>query len=148
MAASHQQRADENREIADRLEAKADALEALLEEIKTAETIGETRLSKLFHEARTTSKRQWSTVTAFVDIEDGEAEVRSIDKLSAGTWSPETRERYDLVLSVGIRPFMDSEMFVDTISWKLEDISRTARANAAQYRQDADAIERRAEGGR
>jgi len=110
MAASHRSSDDVEAKI-DATNAEIAAIEALEDEIDNAETIGETRLSGLFHEARTTSKGHWKKVSAFCNIEDGEIVVETLDKLSDGRWSPETRNRYDVVISVGIRPFMESSEF-------------------------------------
>jgi len=93
------------------IDVEIEAIEALENEIQNAETIGETRLSGLFHEARTTKKGHWKTVSAFCNIENGELVVDHLDKLSDGRWSPQTRNRYDVILSTGVIPFMESERF-------------------------------------
>ena len=115
MAASHQQRIEEYKADIEAKRAEVDALESLQTEISSADAIGDTRLSELFHEARTTSKGHWRSVTAFCDIEDGEVVVKSIDKLSEGRWSPGVRKRYDVAIHVGVRPFMGSADFKHTV---------------------------------
>lgn len=127
MAASHQSSDDVEAKI-EATNAEIEAIEALEDEIKNADAIGDTRLSGLFHEARTTSKGHWKKVSAFCNIEDGEIVVDHLDKLSDGRWSPETRNRYDLVISVGIRPFMDSAEFRRAASDDLRQ-AEAGRAN-------------------
>ena len=95
------------------------AIEEVEQELQNADSIGDTRLSKLFHEARTTSNDHWQTVSAFCNIIDGELTVDHLDKLSAGRWSPETRQRYDVIISVGIRPFMRPDDFKDRMKSEL-----------------------------
>jgi len=123
------------------INAEIEAIEALEEEIRTADTIGDTRLSKLFHEARTTSASYWSTATAFCQIEDGEVVVKSLDKLSDGRWAPETRHRFDVILSVGIRPFMSSELFIDAIESELWQNKAGRLENKGHYENHLKLIE-------
>lgn len=115
MAASHQTKIEEYKAKIEAKNAEIEALETLQDEISSADKIAETRLSKLFHEARTTKKGHWKSVTAFCDIEDGEIVVKSLDKISDGRWSPETRQRYDVLISVGVRPFMEARNFKRTV---------------------------------
>ena len=115
MAASHQTKIEEHKAKIEAKNAEIEALETLQDEISSADKIAETRLSKLFHEARTTKKGHWKSVTAFCDIEDGEIVVKSLDKISDGRWSPETRQRYDVLISVGVRPFMEARNFKRTV---------------------------------
>lgn len=133
MAASHRSSDDVEAKI-EATNAEIAAIEDLEDEIKNAETIGETRLSGLFHEARTTSKGHWKTVSAFCNIEDGEIVVDHLDKLSAGGWSPETRNRYDVILSVGVRPFMATDDFQNRIENELWN----AKAPRLQTRERAE----------
>lgn len=145
MAASYQTRAENAREKADEYEAVAEALEELREEVLEADQIGETRLSKLFHEARTNRKSTWNKATAFVDIEDGEAVVDSVSKLRDGRWSPETTKQHDAVVSVGIRPFMATDVFQSMVRDSLEQAIRGNRQNAGDAEKRAEDLERRAE---
>jgi len=130
MAASHRSSDDVEAKI-EATNAEIEAIEALEDEIQNADAIGDTRLSGLFHEARTTSARHWKTVSAFCNIEDGEIVVDHLDKLSDGRWSPETRNRYDVVLHVGIRPFMSSSEFRQTIKDELWQ-SKSGRINTVE----------------
>lgn len=144
MAGSHETRAAEKREKANEYDAVADALEALREEVMEADRIGDTQLSKLFHEARTNRPDAWKSATAFIDIEDGEAVVDSVSKLRDGRWSPETRNRHDALVTVGVRPFMGTSEFKAAVRDDLEQRIRGARANANSAREAANVIEHRA----
>ena len=145
MARSHETQATEAREKATELETEIEALEDLRDEVLDADRIGDTRLSKLFHEARTTRKGHWKTVSAFIRIEDGEAVVDHLDKLSDGHWSPETRQRYDAIIGVGVRPFMESAMFKSMVRDAIQHNIDGARQNLQHYREDAKTHEHMAE---
>ncbi len=101
------------------------ALESLDEAMQNCESVGDTRLSGLFHEARTTSTRHWKTVTAFCDLDaDGELEVTKVSKLSDGRWAPETRDAHDVILNMSIDPFMRGDYFCHCVR---DDISEKVR---------------------
>jgi len=123
---------DELREKEAEYQAEYRAYDELKSELEEAERVGETRLSELFHEARTT-RSHWKTVSAFCRVsesdESGEAEVEvdHIDKLSDGRWSPETRQRYDLVLSVPVQPFMEADGFRSYVRGDLQRAMHSAR---------------------
>jgi hypothetical protein len=111
-------------QVARQREIKA-ALESLDETMQNCDSVGDTRLSGLFHEARTTSPGYWTTVTAFCDLDaDGELEVTSICKLSDGRWAPETRDAHDVILHMSINPFMRGDYFCDRVR---DDISEQVR---------------------
>jgi hypothetical protein len=110
-------------QVAQQREIKA-ALESLDEAMQNCDSVGDTRLSGLFHEARTTSPSHWRTVTAFCDLEDGELQVTTICKLSDGRWAPETRDAHDVVLNMSINPFMRGDYFCHCVR---DDISEKIR---------------------
>jgi hypothetical protein len=111
-------------EVARKREIKA-ALESLDEAMQNCDSVGDTRLSGLFHEARTTSPGYWKTVTAFCDLDaNGELEVTKVSKLSDGRWAPETRDAHDVVLNMSINPFMRGDYFCDRVR---DDISKKIR---------------------
>jgi hypothetical protein len=118
-------------EVARKREIKA-ALESLDETMQNCDSVGETRLSGLFHVARTTSQRHWKTVTAFCDLDDdGELAVTSVCKLSDGRWAPETRDAHDVIINMSINPFMRGDYFChcvrDDISEKIRHIDTKIR---------------------
>lgn len=115
------ERIAEAKEAVDECNQKIQAYEDLQTELKEAENVGDTRLSKLFHECRTHSKDNWSSASAFLNIEDGKVVVDHVSKIREGSWRPETKRQYDTVLSHGIRPFLESDMFKTLIDRRLSD---------------------------
>lgn len=109
--ADHRDEAEQAREQAAEYREKADAIEDLQDKLRGADSVGETPLSGLFHEARTSSKDNWKAATAFIQVTNTGALVETVEKISEGVWPPETRRRWDVLLSVPIRPFMDAETF-------------------------------------
>lgn len=145
MARRHDNDPATHREKANDCERQIEALEALRNEVLEADRIGETRLSELFHEARTSRPDVWKSATAFINIVDGEAVVDHVEKLRDGYWSPETRDRFDALISVGVRPFMDSATFR---GWAGDEITQKQAAlaqNAHAAREHADYLEHRQE---
>jgi hypothetical protein len=115
---------DVSSKVARQREIKA-ALESLDETMQNCDSVGETRLSGLFHVARTTSQRHWKTVTAFCDLDDdGELQVTKVSKLNDGRWAPETRDAHDVILNMSINPFMRGDYFCDRVR---DDISEQVR---------------------
>lgn len=96
-----------------------EVLEDLDEDVQDADSIAETVLSELFHEARTTSKRHWKSASAFVNIDEDGIDVDHVEKISDGHWSPETRNRYDAIVSVPILPFMVTPEFKQAVRAEL-----------------------------
>lgn len=122
---------EELREKVTVYEATAQALEDLRDEVREADSIGETRLSKLFHEARTSRKRTWKSATAFIDIEDGEAVVDSVSKIRDGRWTPETLAAHDTTITVPVRPFMDTQMFRRAVADRINQTLQGVQGNQA-----------------
>lgn len=137
MARSHQDRAAEAEQKANDYQIQKDALTDLKTEVMNADRIGETRLSKLFHEARTTRKGHWKSVHAFITINDGVAEVDHLDKLTDGYWPPETRNRYNAIVSVGVRPFMETDIFKSLVRDDIQRAIDGLKQNEQRYREDA-----------
>lgn len=141
MARSRQERAEEQREKAKQYDVVATALEDLRDEVNNADSIGETRLSELFHEARTNRPDIWKSASAFVDIEDGEAVVKDVSKLRDGRWAPEVRDRHDAVVSVGVRAFMETDIFKSLARDDLHQRIQAAKQNAGTCRMRAEDLE-------
>jgi hypothetical protein len=107
-------------QVARKREIKA-ALESLDETMQNCDSVGDTRLSGLYHEINTSSRAQYERATAFCDLdEDGELEVTSVCKLRDGQWAPETRDAHDVVITMPVSPFTASDFFCDRVS---DDIS-------------------------
>ncbi|WP_436343150.1 hypothetical protein [Natronorubrum sp. FCH18a] len=115
-------------------EALADALDDLREEVAD-EPIKESRLEGLFDEATTTNPNIWNTVTAFIDVEDGEAIVTETSKLAQGSWAPEIVDDCDAMLTVDITYGQMPDEFKYTVLKKLEEKVEAARAEAERARE-------------
>ncbi len=125
---------------------KIAALEALRDDMQTADSVGETRLSAFFHKVRTSSNKT-KRVTAFYNVEDRRVVVDHVSKLSAGTWSPQTRDAFDGLLSMSVQPFMSAADFFERIDEELsQEIlhckRRRTRLEAQQARQEQRADSR------
>lgn len=141
----HKRKAEEYRKKAEECRAKADAILDLRDELLESERVGDTRLSGLFHEARTTPLGSWRAATAFIRIEDGVARVEKVLKLQEGRWSPETHHGYDVLLNMSIKPFMDSDYFRDVIGDKLREDARMISASVENFEESANTHEHLAE---
>jgi len=75
------------RERAARDEEIADALEDLLAELRDEDIKG-SRLEGLFDEVSSSDPNIWNIVSAFIDVEDGEAVIADESKLAQGSWAP------------------------------------------------------------
>ncbi|MFU8868470.1 hypothetical protein [Natronococcus sp.] len=128
------------RERAAENEAIADALEELVIELRD-EPVRESRLEGLFDEATTSDPGIWNTVTAFIDVEDGEAVVTDESKLAAGKWAPEIVEGCDTMVTIDIQRGLMPDDFKYLVGSELQDRITEFREEAAKKRQEADEIE-------
>lgn len=126
---------DERTERAAEYEAMADALEDLVVELRD-EPIKESRLEGLFDEATTSDPRIWNTVTAFIDVEDGEAVVTDESKLAQGSWAPEIVEGCDTMVTIDVQRGLMPDDFTYTVGKKLSQQIEEFRAKAAEERAD------------
>ncbi|ELZ11513.1 hypothetical protein [Natrialba aegyptia] len=126
---------DERTERAAEYEAMADALEDLVVELRD-EPIKESRLEGLFDEATTSDPRIWNTVTAFIDVEDGEAVVTDESKLAQGSWAPEIVEGCDTMVTIDVQRGLMPDDFTYTVGKKLSEQIEEFRAKAAEARAD------------
>ncbi|NUB91660.1 hypothetical protein HTZ84_09250 [Haloterrigena sp. SYSU A558-1] len=127
---------DDSERPAAEYEALADALEELREEIAT-EQLRDSRLEGLFDEATTSNPSIWNTVTAFIDVEDGEAVVTEESKLAQGSWAPEIVDGCDAMLTVDINYGQMPDEFKYTVTKKLDEKIEQARAEAERARDEA-----------
>ncbi len=132
-------RAARLREEADGFDAQATALEGLRGEMAD-EPVPETRLAGLFEEAAGSDPRIWNTVTAFIDVEDGEAVVTDESKLAEGKWAPEIVEDCDAMITVEVGTGWTPERFVDVTREKLGERATEARELARERRDEADEL--------
>ncbi|WP_254762086.1 hypothetical protein [Natrinema marinum] len=130
----------ELREQAARDEEIADALEDLLEELREAE-IKDSRLEGLFDEVSSSNPNIWNIVSAFIDVEDGEAVVTDESKLAQGSWAPEIVESCDTMITLDIEYGMMPDEFKYTAGKKLRQRIEEFREEAKSARQKADELE-------
>ncbi|WP_083867374.1 hypothetical protein [Natrialba taiwanensis] len=126
---------DERTERAAEYEAMADALEDLVVELRD-EPIKESQLEGLFDEATTSDPRIWNTVTAFIDVEDGEAVVTDESKLAQGSWAPEIVEGCDTMVTIDVQRGLMPDDFTYAVGKKLSQQIEEFRAKAAEARAD------------
>ncbi|WP_049914784.1 hypothetical protein [Haloterrigena salina] len=127
---------DDSERPAAEYEALADALEALREEVAT-EQLRDSQLEGLFDEATTSNPNIWNTVTAFIDVEDGEAVVTEESKLAQGSWAPEIVDGCDAMLTVDITYGQMPDEFKYTVTKKLDEKIEQARAEAERARDES-----------
>lgn len=106
------------------------ALEQLREEIQS-NPIEDTQLSGLYEEASTARVDLWNTVTAFIDIEDGEAIVTDESKLAAGTWAPEIVDDCDAMLTVDVQRGLSEDRFKPIADEKLAALIEDVKQDSA-----------------
>jgi len=90
MVWEYQKDATYYREQAGEYEEIADALKDLLLEVRDEQVKG-SRLEGLYDEVTTSDPGIWNIVTAFIDVEDGEAIVTEESKLAQGKWARDRR---------------------------------------------------------
>ena len=127
---------DDSERPAAEYEALADALADLREEVAT-EQLRDSRLEGLFDEATTSNPDLWNTVTAFIDVEDGEAVVTDESKLGQGKWAPEIVDDCDAMLTVDVTYGQMPDEFKYTVTKKLDEKIEKARAEAERARDEA-----------
>lgn len=113
----------------------ATALEDLRDEL-VAESVGESRLEGLFDEATTSNPNIWNTVTAFIDLEDGEAVVTDESKLAQGKWAPEIVDDCDAMVTVDVEYGQMPDEFTYVVTKKLDEQIEEARTRAAAARDE------------
>ncbi|RQG97471.1 hypothetical protein [Natrarchaeobius oligotrophus] len=113
----------------------ADATEDLVIELRD-EPVTESRLEGLFDEATTSDPRIWNTVTAFIDVEDGEAVVTDESKLAEGKWAPEIVEDCDTMVTIDVQPGLMPDDFAYLVGRELTDRIEEFRERAEAARDD------------
>jgi hypothetical protein len=128
------------RERAEEYETIASALEDLVIELRD-EPVKGSRLEGLFDEATTADPRIWNTVTAFIDVEGGEAVVTDESKLARGKWAPEIVEGCDTMITIDVQRGLMPDDFTYLAGSKLEDRITEFGERAAEARQEAAELE-------
>ena len=117
---------------------KTAVVDAQIETIKDADALGETPFSKLFHDARTTSRRRATGVTVQVRVsDDGAFEVHKTPVKTRRGEHLRGTDAWDGRVSLPVKPFMETENARETIIRQLRDIKRSyiAMQEAEQRRQ-------------
>ncbi len=130
------------RDDAARYDEIADGLEDLLAELRDEE-IKDSRLEGLFDEVSSSDPNIWNIVSAFIDVEDGEAVITDESKLARGSWAPEIIEGCDTLITLDIEYGMMPDEFKYTAGKKLTQRIEEFREQAADARERADELERR-----
>ncbi|WP_226004337.1 hypothetical protein [Natrinema salinisoli] len=128
------------REEAAEYETIADALEDLLAELRDEE-IKDSRLEGLFDEVSSSDPNIWNIVSAFIDVEDGEAVITDESKLARGSWAPEIVEGCDTMITLDIEYGMMPDEFKYTAGKELQKRIEEFREQAAGARERADELE-------
>ena len=128
---------------------KSDVVEAQIETLRSADTLGETKFSKLFHEARTTTPDNFRTngysgVTLQVRVRDGEFQVHEKPVKTRQGEHLRGTDSWDAKVSLTVKPFMDTRTAKDEIVRQLRAFQRNQaqkeareaeKERAANYRQ-------------
>jgi len=109
---------------------KADVVAEQIETIKNADSLGETKFSKLFHEARTSTpdsgmSNGYSGVTLQVRVRDGEFEVHDTPVKTRQGEHLRGTDAWDGKVSLVAKPFMDTRTARQEIVRQLRDVQRT-----------------------
>jgi hypothetical protein len=93
--------------------------------VKEAETLGETEFSKLFHEARTSSSQTFNGVSVPVKVNEGEiVDIGNVVKTRKGEHFHVRDSCWDNVISLPVRPFMETKVAKPHINRQIKEILR------------------------
>jgi len=125
--------------------ARSEVVEEEIEAVKNADSLAETRFSKLFHEARTTTPDNhrtngYSGVTVQVRARDGELEVHDSPVKTRQGEHLRGTDSWDAKISLIVKPFMETRTARDEIIRQLRGLAKTYRRNAQKEAEDAGAL--------
>lgn len=115
---------------------RSDVVSDAIETIRCAESLADTAFGTLFHEARTTSRRHYTSVSAVWRVCDGELEVGSVVRTRQGEHYHTRDAPYDGVVSLPVRPFMEVRTARQEIVRQLRGLRRTYLVSE-QHEQEA-----------
>jgi len=110
--------------MSEAVNAEADAVEAQIETIKNADTLGETQFSQLFYDARTTGRNRATCVTVQVRVCDGEFEVHEEPVKTRQGEHLRGTDAWDGKVSLPVKPFMETRTARQEIVRQLKDVQR------------------------
>ena len=102
-----------------------EVVENTIEAVKNADSLGETPFSKLFHEARTTGRNRATGVTLQVRVCGGEFEVHNEPVKTRQGEHLRGTDAWDGMVSIPVKPFMDTRTAQQEIVRQLRDVKRT-----------------------
>jgi len=110
--------------MSEAVNAKADVVEAQIETVRDADSLGDTKFSKLFHEARTTGRDRATGVTLQVRVRDGEFEVHDSPVKTRQGEHLRGTDAWDRKISLPVKAFMQTRTARQEIVRQLKDIQR------------------------
>ena len=114
---------------------KIEVVEEQIEELKNAESLADTPFSKLFHEARTTSRQRATGVSLQVRATDETLETHDNPvKTSQGEHLRGT-DAWDGIVSIPVRPFMETRVARQEIRRQLRDLLRNYQRRAQREKE-------------
>ncbi len=108
---------------------KSEVIAEQIAEVKDADSLGETKFSKLFHEARTSTPDNhrtngYSSVTVQVRIQDGEFQVHSKPVKTRQGERLRGTDSWDAKVSLTVKPFMEARIARNEIIRQLRAFQR------------------------
>ncbi len=108
---------------------KSDVVAEQIETIRNTDSLGETKFSQLFHDARTTTpdnhrSNGYSGVTVQVRVRDGEFEVHNSPVKTRQGEHLRGTDSWDAKVSLMVKPFMDTRTARDEIVRQLKNFQR------------------------
>jgi hypothetical protein len=113
---------------------RAETVEAQIEAVKNADSLGETPFSKLFHEARTTGRNRATGVSLQVRVRDGDFEVHNEPVKTRQGEHLRGTDAWDYIVSIPVKPFMDTRTARQEIVRQLVDYKRNEVAKEQRKR--------------
>ena len=111
-------------------ETNAATIDATLDELSGADSLADTPFSRLFHEARTTSRRRATGVTVQVRVRDGQLEVHDTPVKTRQGEHLRGTDAWDAQVNLPVRAFMDVRTARQEIARQLRHLQRySQRAN-------------------
>lgn len=101
-----------------------DVIDSQIETLSNADSIGDTVFSRLFHEARTTSRRRATGVSLQVRVSDGEFESHKNPVKTRRGEHLRGTDAWDYIVSIPVKPFMETQTAKSEIIRQLRDMKR------------------------
>jgi len=102
-----------------------EVVENTIEAVNNADSLAPTPFSKLFHEARTTGRNRATGVTLQVRVRDGEFQVHDEPVKTRQGQHLRGTDAWDGMISIPVKPFMDTQTARQEIVRQLRDVKRT-----------------------